>query len=310
MAPADFKTEPAPGRKYKPGFLEVQERRAALFFLTPAVLLFMIFVALPVVASLLISLSSWDLFTTPRFVGLENYIRLVQDPIFHKVLLNTFWFVLGTVALQMVLGLALALVLNQRIPGQGFFRVLYFLPVVSPPVAVALVWSWIFNENFGLLNSLLFSLGVQDLPRWLASTQWALPALMIVSIWQNIGYAMVLFLAGLQNIPPEIYEAGALDGAIGWKRLRYLTLPLLSPTTFFVLTISIIFSFQVFDLAFVMTDGGPSNATNTVVFYIYQNAFRFYRMGYASAAAWILFIIILVVTLAQYRVQNRWVHYE
>ncbi|MER3462588.1 MAG: sugar ABC transporter permease, partial [Armatimonadota bacterium] len=219
-------------------------------------------------------------------------------------------FVAGTVIVQMALGLGLALLLNGRIPAQGFFRVLYFLPAVSPPVAVALVWAWILNENFGLLNSLLSSLGMHNLPRWLASTSFALPALMIVSVWQNIGYTMVLFLAGLQNIPAEIYEAGALEGATGWKKLRYLILPLISPTTFFVLTISVIFSFQIFDLAFVMTDGGPSNATNTVVFYIYQNAFRFYRMGYASAVAWILFVIIFAVTLVQYRLQNRWVHYE
>jgi len=290
--------------------IERRESWAALGFLLPSLLLFMVFVGLPVLASMYISFQRWDIFTSPQFVGLANYLSLLRDPIFHKVLGNTSLFVAGTVLVQMALGLGLALLLNGRIPAQGFFRVLYFLPVVSPPVAVALVWAWIFNENFGLLNSLLSGLGVHNLPRWMASTQWALPALMIVSIWQNIGYSMVLFLAGLQNIPTEIYEAGALEGAIGWKRLRHLTLPLISPTTFFVLTISVIFSFQVFDLAFIMTDGGPSNATNTVVFYIYQNAFRFYRMGYASAVAWILFIVIFVVTLVQYRLQSRWVHYE
>jgi multiple sugar transport system permease protein len=181
---------------------------------------------------------------------------------------------------------------------------------VSSSVAVALVWAWIFNENFGLLNTVLSSLGVANPPRWLSSTSTALPALMIVSIWQSAGYSMVLFLAGLQGIPQDIYDAGAVDGAVGWRRFRYLTLPLLSPTTFFVLVISVISSFQVFDLAFVMTDGGPSNATNTVVFYIYQNAFRFYRMGYAAAAAWLLFLIVFTLTIFQYRLQGRWVHYD
>lgn len=289
---------------------EREESRAALLFLLPALVLFTVFVALPVLASMYISFHRWDIFTAPTFIGLKNYVQLFQDDIFKKVLLNTLWFVLGTVFIQISLGLVLALLLNSKIPAQGFFRVLYFLPVVSPPVAVALVWAWIFNENFGLLNSFLSGLGLHNLPKWLASSQWALPALMIVAIWQNIGYSMVLFLAGLQNIPQEVYEAGAIEGAVGWKKFRYLTLPLISPTTFFVLTISVIFSFQVFDLAFVMTDGGPSNATNTVVFYIYQNAFRFYQMGYASAAAWILFVVIFILTLLQYRLQNRWVHYE
>ncbi|MER3556139.1 MAG: sugar ABC transporter permease [Meiothermus sp.] len=306
MATLQTPTHPAPRRS----LLERREGWAALGFLLPSLLLFVVFVGLPVLASMYISFHRWDIFTAPQFIGLENYLNLLRDPIFHKVLGNTCLFVAGTVIVQMALGLGLALLLNGRIPAQGFFRVLYFLPAVSPPVAVALVWAWILNENFGLLNSLLSSLGMHNLPRWLASTSFALPALMIVSVWQNIGYTMVLFLAGLQNIPAEIYEAGALEGATGWKKLRYLILPLISPTTFFVLTISVIFSFQIFDLAFVMTDGGPSNATNTVVFYIYQNAFRFYRMGYASAVAWILFVIIFAVTLVQYRLQNRWVHYE
>lgn len=294
----------------KPSRMLAEERLAAWGFLAPALILFLVFAALPVLASFGISFTRWDLFTTPSFVGFENYLKILVDPIFHTVLRNTTLFVLGTVQVQMSIALGLALLLNNRVPGQAFFRVVYFLPVVSPSVAVALVWAWILNENFGLLNAFLSSLGVHNPPHWLSSTQWALPALMIVSIWQGTGYSMVLFLAGLQNIPQDVYEAGALDGAVGWKKFRYLTLPLLSPTTFFVLTIQVIFSFQVFDLAFVMTDGGPSNSTNTVVFYIYQNAFRFYRMGYAAAAAWLLFIVIFIVTILQYRLQKRWVHYD
>ncbi|MBI4048388.1 MAG: sugar ABC transporter permease, partial [Devosia nanyangense] len=176
-------------------------------------------------------------------------------------------------------------------------------------VAAALVWSWLFNSNFGLINAGLSLVGVTDLPKWMGSTKWAMPAVIIVSIWQNLGYAMVLFLAGLQNIHQEVRDAAELDGATGWDRFWTITLPLLSPTMFFVLIISIIGSFQVFELVFVMTKAGPANATNTLVYYIYQNGFQFYQMGYASAATMILFLIVLVFTLAQYRLQDRWVHY-
>ena len=287
-----------------------QERRAALWFLLPGVVLFLIFTVIPVLASFVISFTNWDLFSRPSFVGLDNFVKLFGDDIFRLVTRNTVVFVCGTVVVQMAIALGLAMLLNNRIQGQSFFRTVYFLPVVSPSVAVALIWAWIFNENFGLLNSVLSAVGVQSLPKWLSSSQWALPALMIVSIWQSTGYSMVLFLAGLQGISQDIYDAGAVEGAVGWKKFRYITFPLLSPTTFFVMVISLIGSFQVFELAFVMTDGGPSNATNTLVFYIYQNAFRFYRMGYAAAAAWLLFLVLFTLTVIQYRLQNRWVHYD
>ena len=287
------------------------EARAAWLFLAPSLLLFTVFVALPVLAALGISFTSWDLFTAPHFAGLQNYAALIlHDPLFHKVLGNTVLYVLGTVPLQMLLALGVALLLNRGVWGETALRIIYFLPVVSSTVAVALVWSWIFNSNFGVLNALLSLLGVQNPPVWLGNSGTALISLIIVAIWQGLGYSMVLFLAGLQNIPQDVYEAGALDGATGWRRTVHLTLPLLSPTTFFVTIVSLIGSFQVFDLAFVMTKGGPANATNTIVYYVYQNAFEFYRMGYASAAAMILFAIILIITLIQYRLQHRWVHYE
>ena len=176
-------------------------------------------------------------------------------------------------------------------------------------IAAALVWAWLFNSNFGLINAGLSLLGVTELPKWMGSTRWAMPAIIIVSIWQNLGYAMVLFLAGLQNIGKDVHDAAALDGATGWDRFWHITLPLLSPTTFFVLVISIIGSFQVFELVLVMTKAGPANATNTLVYYIYQNGFQFYQMGYASAAAMVLFLIVLAFTLVQYKLQRRWVHY-
>ncbi len=283
---------------------------AALFFLMPALILFTVFTAIPVVAAFFISFTHWDLFRPPTWVGLDNYTRLLHDPIFGKVMKNTAIFVLATVPLQMGLGLLAALALNRGIRGQTFFRVAYFLPAVTSTIAAALVWSWLFNSNYGLINAGLSMIGVDNVPKWLASTKWAMPAVIIVSVWQNVGYAMVLFLAGLQNIRADLYDAAALDNASGWSRLWHITLPMLSPTTFFVLVISIIGSFQVFELVFIMTEAGPANATNTLVYYIYQNGFQFYQMGYASAAAMILFAIVLLITMVQYTTQNRWVHYD
>ena len=286
------------------------EERAAWLFLTPSLVLFAVFTALPVIAAFFISFTHWDLLNPPKLALLDNYVALWNDPIFRQVLGNTGYYVLLAVPLQMLLGLLCALGLNRGVPGQAFFRVVYFLPVVTSTVAAGLVWAWLFNSNFGLINMGLSLFGVTDLPKWLVSSKWAMPAVIAVSVWQGLGYAMVLFLAGLQNIRQDIYEASALDGATGMRRLWHITLPLLSPMTFFVLIISIIGSFQVFELVYVMTKAGPSNATNTLVFFIYQNGFMFYQMGIASAAAMVLFLIVLTLTLVQYRLQDRWVHYD
>jgi multiple sugar transport system permease protein len=285
------------------------EERAAWLFLAPSLVLFAIFTAIPVISAFFISFTQWNLFNEVTWVGLGNYLALAGDEIFAKVLGNTAYFVLVSVPVQIVLALLCALVLNRGIKGQTFFRVVYFLPVVTSTIAAALVWAWLFNSNFGLINAGLSLVGVTDLPKWMGSTRWAMPAIIIVSIWQNLGYAMVLFLAGLQNIGKDVHDAAALDGATGWDRFWHITLPLLSPTTFFVLVISIIGSFQVFELVLVMTKAGPANATNTLVYYIYQNGFQFYQMGYASAAAMVLFLIVLAFTLVQYKLQRRWVHY-
>jgi multiple sugar transport system permease protein len=285
------------------------EERAAWLFLAPSLVLFAIFTAIPVISAFFISFTQWNLFNEVTWVGLGNYIGLAHDEIFAKVLGNTGYFVLVSVPVQIALALACALALNRGLKGQTFFRVVYFLPVVTSTIAAALVWAWLFNSNFGLINAGLSLAGVTDLPKWMGSTRWAMPAIIIVSIWQNLGYAMVLFLAGLQNIGKDVHDAAALDGATGWDRFWHITLPLLSPTTFFVLVISIIGSFQVFELVLVMTKAGPANATNTLVYYIYQNGFQFYQMGYASAAAMVLFLIILIFTLVQYKLQRRWVHY-
>lgn len=296
-------------RPDKPGAMARAEERAAWLFLAPSLVLFLAFTVVPVISAFIISFTEWNLFNAVNFVGFGNYVGLLHDEIFLKVLGNTGYFVLVSVPIQIAIALLCALALNRGVRGQTFFRVVYFLPVVTSTVAAALVWSWLFNSNFGLINAGLSLVGVTDLPKWMGSTKWAMPAVIIVSIWQNLGYAMVLFLAGLQNIHQEVRDAAELDGATGWDRFWTITLPLLSPTMFFVLIISIIGSFQVFELVFVMTKAGPANATNTLVYYIYQNGFQFYQMGYASAAAMILFLIVLVFTLAQYRLQDRWVHY-
>lgn len=290
--------------------LRRREITSAYGFLLPNLVGFAIFTFFPVIAALVISMTDWDLLQAPKWVGLENYRTLFTDPLFGQVLKNTALYVLGTVPLQMLLALLVALALNQRIPGQLFFRTAYFMPVVASTVAVALVWRWIFNYDFGLLNSFLYMIGIQDPPNWLGSTRWALISIIIMSVWQQVGYSMVLFLAGLQGVPQQLYEAAEIDGAGSWGRFFFITLPLLSPTTFFILIIGIINSFQVFDQALIMTQGGPANATNTIVYHIYRNAFQFFKMGYASAMAWVLFAIIFVVTLLQFRFQRRWVNYD
>jgi multiple sugar transport system permease protein len=284
--------------------------QAAYLFLLPNLLGFLLFTFVPVIAALLISFTEWDLLRPPVWVGLANYERMIGDATFHRVLRNTVVYVFGTVPAQMLLALLVAMALNQRIPGRLFFRAAYFMPVVASTVAVALVWRWIFHADFGLLNAFLYMIGIDDPPNWLASTRWALPAVIIMSIWQQIGFSMVLFLAGLQGIPAHLYEAARIDGANGFHTFRFVTLPLLSSTTFFVLVISVINSFQVFDQAFIMTEGGPANATNTLVFNIYRYAFQFFQMGYAAAMAWVLFAIIFLVTVAQFRSQRQWVHYD
>lgn len=289
--------------------LEKQEHRAAFFFLLPSFVLFMVFTVISFSASFVLSFFDWDLITTPHFVGFHNYVELMNDPLFRKVLFNTLYFTALTVPLSALVGLIIALGLNQKIKGVAIYRTVYFMPAVTSLVAVSLLWQWIFDGNYGLLNNILSILGVSHPPQWLSSTEWAMPALIIMSVWTNSGMTMVLFLAGLQNISQHLYEAASIDGASKFKRFLYITLPVLTPTTFFVLVITTINSFQVFTQALIMTKGGPADATNTIVYFIYQNGFEYFKMGYASAAAWVLFTIIFVFTLIQMKLQKNWVHY-
>jgi multiple sugar transport system permease protein len=268
------------------------------------------------VVSLGASFSSWTMLSPPSWIGLENYERMFNDdPLFAQSLLNTAYYVLFSVPLATVLALSLALLLNLRLPGMSFFRTVFFLPSITNLVAVSILWIWVFNPEFGLLNNALRVIGVAG-PLWLQSDAWAKPALILMSLW-GIGGSMIIFLAALQGVPPELHEAAALDGAGPLRRFFAITLPMISPAVFFSLVIGIIGGFQVFTQAFVMTgaaqpgtEGGPNNSTLFVVLYLYKKAFQEFKMGYASSLAWVIFFLILLFTILQTRLSRKWVYYE
>jgi len=263
----------------------------------------------PVLAAIGISFSNWDVITPPTFAGLENYQNLLKDPTFRKALMNTVYYVGVMVPVSTVLSLGLALLLNQKLRAITWYRTAYFLPVVSSTVAVALVWSWIYSKDFGLLNYVLRTLGLNPIA-WLSSTRWAMPAVIIMGVWGILGEGMIIFLAGLQSISQSYYEAAEVDGASGWQKLWRITLPLITPSLFFFFIITMINAFQTFEQIYIMTRGGPVNSTTTIVYYIYRNAFRNFKMGYASSQAIVLFLIIMVLTLISWRSQEKWVFYD
>jgi multiple sugar transport system permease protein len=277
-------------------------------FITPWLVGFLIFTLGPLVASVFLSFTKWDIFSAPEFVGMANYTNLFADPLFKKSLYNTFYYAIFSIPLGMAGGLFLAILLNQKVKGLPIFRTLFYLPSVTSGVAVALLWKWIFNPEFGIANLILNRFGLPSL-QWLSSPRWAMPALIIMSLW-GVGGGMLIYLAGLQGIPQQLYEAAELDGAGWWSCFTKITLPMLSPTLFFQLIMGIIGSFQVFTQVYVMTQGGPANATLVYVLYLYKNAFQWWKMGYASALAWILFAIVMIFTLIQFKLAPRWVHYD
>lgn len=273
-------------------------------FLLPGLGGLLLFTLLPIAASLALTLFQWDLLTPPRFVGLGNFARLLADREFWAALRHTLAFIAGYLPLVLALGLLVALALNAPLRGIGAIRTAFFLPVVSSWVAVALLWSWLFNPRYGLVNHLLGLAGLPQ-PGWLFDPAWAMPAIVLTSVWKDLGFVVVIFLAGLQAIPQEYYEAASLDGAGPWARLRWVTLPLLGPTTFFVTIISLINSFQVFDQVWVMTQGGPAGATTVLVERVVRHAFSYGEMGYAATLSWAVFALIFLVTLVQLRAQRR-----
>ena len=290
--------------------LRKREERLGWLFVTPVVLGILIFQLYPTLFSLYVSFTEWNLLTPMRWIGGRNFVDLLtNDRNFLPALTNSFVYALGTVIPGLALALVFAVLLNQNITGRNVYRTIYFVPVVAPTVAVAILWSWIYEPDFGILNFLL-SIGGIEGPAWLGSSDWAMTAVIIMSIWHGLGYNIVIFLAGLQSISPDFYEAAAIDGASGLHKFWYITLPLLSPVTFFALVLAVISAFQVFTAPFVMTAGGPANATLTVVMQLYKEAFQFQRMGLASALAYILFVIIVGLTLVNLYLQKIWVFYE
>jgi len=278
-------------------------------FLLPNIIGFLIFICFPVFASFYMSFTEWNGFGDIVFVGLDNYKRLITDEAFHISLINSIVMMVVFVPITLFLAIVFAALLNRGIKGLKVFRTAMFLPHITATIAVAVTWQLLFNPTMGPINSILRSIGIDNPPTWLASTQWALFSVIIVSIWHSIGYYMVLFLAGLQGIPNDLYEAAEIDGAGKFSQFIKITIPMLSPVIFFTTIIAIINSFKVFDLIFVLTQGGPGRSTHVLVYDIYNTAFKRFEYGYASSMAYVLFAIILIITLIQFRGQKKWVNY-
>lgn len=283
--------------------------KTAYLFLAPAISAIFIFFFLPVLAALMISFTDFDIYTlgdwsTLRFVGLKNYIKLIDDPLFWQALQNTFYYVVAAAPLSITISLGAALLLNSKlIKFKGIFRLSYFMPVVTTLVAVAIVWRFIYHPKFGILNYILSLVGVNPID-WLGDPAWAMPSIIIMSVWKNFGYNMIIFIAGLQNIPEDLYEAADIEGANGWQKFKSITLPMLAPTTLFVTLITMIGFFQIFAEPYVMTQGGPLNKTLTIVQYMYQEGFRWWNMGYSASIAFVLFFIIFIGTMIQLKIQK------
>ena len=312
---ADSATLPRAATPKKPGrwlgLSRLERREALLFYLliSPWLFNFLVLSLGPVVSALYLSLTKYDIVNPPTFVGLANYQQLFSgDPLFLQSLKVTAIWVIAGVPLRLAAALFFAVLLNQKIVGISFFRTVFYLPSVVSGVAVALLWIWVLQPQFGLLNYFLGLVGIPG-PQWLASPTWALPGFIVMSLWST-GATMIIFLAGLQGIPLELYEAASMDGADRIRQFFAITVPMITPVILFNLVIQIINSFQVFTQAFIMTNGGPVNATLFYVLLLYRVAFQYNQMGYASAMAWILFIIILVLTALVFRSSGRWVHYE
>jgi multiple sugar transport system permease protein len=280
----------------------------ALAYLWPGLAGFTFFIVVPLIGSLVISLFEWPLFGSPTFIGLANYQKLFSDPTFYTVLINTVIFAFVYTALNLAVALAVSLWLNTRIKFAGFWRVIFFLPAITPMVANALVWRLLLSDD-GLVNSALAGIGI-DGPSWLSDSRFALASVIAMSVWQSFGYNVIVLSAGLGGIPKEILEASRMDGTNAWQRLRSIILPMISPSLFFTMTITMIGAFQVFVQPQILTQGGPGEATNTFVLYLYRNGFVFDRLGYASALAWMLFIVVMLITALQFAGQKRWVNYD
>ncbi|WP_274652043.1 carbohydrate ABC transporter permease [Paenibacillus humicola] len=288
--------------------LRFKQYGIAYLFLAPSLIGLLVFILYPIVDSLYLSFTKWDGLTPIKWIGLDNYRDLLTDDTFKISLINNLYYTAVTVPITIALSILLALVMNVKVRGIKTFRVLYFFPNITASIAVGIIWAAMFTQ-YGPINTILRFFGASNPPSWLASTSLALPAVMMVSIWKSVGYNAVILFAGLQGVPRQLYEAAELDGAGRFKRFLHVTLPGLSPVIFFSVVTGVIGSFQVFDTVMAMTQGGPGRSTNVLVYYIYNSAFQNYHFGAASAMSYVLFVIILIVTLIQLRVQKRWVTY-
>lgn len=290
---------------------DIKEALAGYAFIAPVVIGLFVFYSLPALSSLYFAFTKWDGLTAPEFIGLENFRLLFQDEKFLKAMLNTVFYSVLTVPVSIIFATLLAVLLNRKISGRVVYRTLYFIPVITMPIAVGMVWRWLYNSEFGLIN---YVLGLVHLPQpnWLFDEKLSLISIVLVSVWSSVGYNAIILLSGLQGISTSYYEAADLDGANGVQKFFNITLPLLSPTMFFVLVISLINALQVFDLIFIMMNKADAllDSTRTVVYNIWENGFKYFNMGYASAEAWLLFILILAITAIQLYFQKKWVHYQ
>jgi multiple sugar transport system permease protein len=290
---------------------DMRKQWSAYLFLAPTMILFGVFTVAAVIYAFYLSFHEWNILEPDKpFVGLENYQRLLGDDRFGGAIVNTLYYTAVSVPLTMGLGLLIALLLNNQIRARGLFRTLFYLPVVTPLVIAAIIWKWLYNGDFGLLNYYLLQIGVIKEPLlWLSDPNLAMPAVIMTSVWKGVGFAMVVYLAGLQSIPEDYYDAAKIDGAVGWQRLKDITIPLLNSTTLFLAVVSVLGALQVFTEIFIMTNGGPLRRTTTMVYHIYQTAFKNFDMGYASAMAFGMFALMFVFTLVQLRVMRGEVEY-
>ncbi len=295
-------------REFRSAFtgLRREESIAGYLFLLPNLVGFIFFMLFPILFAFYIMLTDWSLSKPPEFVGLKNFDTMVNDRLFWKSLGNSFYYTFVAVPTGIFIAFWLALALNRKMRGIVFFRTVYFLPQITLTVAAATIWRWMYQPEVGLVNYILGLFGI-DGPNWIFHTAWAMPAVIIMSNWQGIGLAMLILLAGLQGIPEEYYEAASIDGASSLQRMRFVTLPMLSPALFFVVVTSLINAFQSFDQFLVLTNGGPADATTPLTLYIYNSAFKFLKMGYGAALAAVLFVIILIITIVQWQLARRWV---
>ncbi|MCU9613174.1 sugar ABC transporter permease [Caldibacillus lycopersici] len=291
-------------------YLTESKRKTITFYLliSPWIIGFLAFVLGPMIISLFMSFTKWDLLTDPKWIGFDNYTKMFGDSLFYQSLKVTFVYSIFSVPLQLILSLAVAMLLNQINWGVKVFRTIYYIPVIVSGVAVMVLWSYIFNPEIGLINQVLKMVGIKG-PGWIFDEDWAMTSLVVMSLW-NIGGTVVIWLAGLAGVSKDLYESATLDGANKWQLFRFVTLPALSPTLFYNLIMGVIGALQTFNQAYIMTDGGPNNSTLFYNYYLWVNAFDNFEMGYASAMAWILFIIIIILTLIIFKSSSSWVYYE